>query len=71
MRLGKFTHANLNTPVYGDLDMISFWYHSESAKGTLLVAPGAVLPVKESVDEVTKLKEGKTNESVRKQKRTA
>lgn len=77
MRLANFTHANVEEApgrlarVVGDLDMISFHYYSHAAKATILLAPGAALPVTESVETVTKLKEGTKHVPTRKQKRPA
>ena len=60
--LAKLTHGTLpSTPVMADLDLIVFWYHSEGSRATHLVAAGgAVLPVTESVEQITRLKNPKT-----------
>lgn len=65
----KLTHANVKNPdtgkleaVTADLDLISFWYHSPGSRATHLVANGgAIMPVVESVEYITSLKEGKRN----------
>lgn len=55
MRLTKLTHANLKTPVFVDLDLVVAWYFSESTKSTHIVATGgAMLPVSESPEQITK-----------------
>jgi hypothetical protein len=52
----KFTHANLNTPIYLVKVLIFAWYYSEAHKSTLILsAGGAMVPVKESVEDVDKM----------------
>lgn len=58
MRLGKFTHANLASTIYADLDLLAFWYLSPANKAThLVMTGGAVVPVLESSEEVLKQKQ--------------
>lgn len=57
MKLLTFTHANLNTPLIVDAALLFSWYHSQSQRCTILIASGgAAVPVKESVEEVSRLK---------------
>ncbi len=71
MRLVKLTHANVMdesgglTTVYADIDAISFWYYSQAAKATLVLGPGAIVPVKESAEAVALLKQGETKRAKR------
>ena len=60
--LAKLTHGTLpKTPVMADLDLIVFWYYSEGSRTTHLVAAGgAIVPVSESVEQITRLKNPKT-----------
>jgi hypothetical protein len=53
MKFIAVTHANNNSIVYIPVNQIFAYYYSEGHKATLLVATGgAMIPVKESVDEV-------------------
>lgn len=56
--LVKLSHGLIpNTPVMADLDLIVFYYYSENSKATHLVAVGgATLPVMESIEQITRLK---------------
>lgn len=57
MRLARFTHANHGDPVVVDLDLLAMWYFSQAHQATHLVSTGgAIMPVKESVDEVSRSK---------------
>lgn len=58
MKLLRLTHANLHTPLIVDAALLGFIYYSESQRCTIIMlSGGAAAPVKESVEEVTKLKE--------------
>lgn len=49
----EVTHANLNSKIHVVSDLLYAWYYSEAHKATLLLASGgAMLPVKESCNEV-------------------
>ena len=51
--IAEFTHANLNQTVYVQVVQLYAYYYSEAAKATLLLASGgAIIPIKESVNEV-------------------
>jgi hypothetical protein len=53
MNLISLTHANLNTVVEVVAVQVFAYYYSQTHKATLVLAVGgAMLPVKESVDEV-------------------
>ena len=56
--LVKLTHSLIpNTPVMVDLDLVVFVYHSDASRGTHVVAVGgAIVPVTESVEQITQLK---------------
>jgi hypothetical protein len=65
LHIHTFTHANLNTPVEVLLSQLFTYYYSESHKSTLLLAiGGAMIPVKEGVDEVRKALQGLRRETV-------
>lgn len=55
--LVQLTHANKNIPIYLTKSLIFSVYYSEGSKSTHVVANGgAVVPIKESVEDVlTKL----------------
>jgi len=49
----EVTHANTNAAIFVPVSKIFAYYHSEGHKATLLLADGgAMLPVKETPDEV-------------------
>lgn len=49
----EVTHANNNSKIYVPVTQIFAYYYSEGHKATLLLATGgAMLPVKETVDEI-------------------
>lgn len=53
MKFIEVTHANQHTKVYVPVTQIFAYYYSEGHKATLLLATGgAMLPIKESPDEV-------------------
>ena len=55
----QFTHANLNTPIFVTKTQVFSLYFSETHKATLLLATGgAMIPVKESLDEARKKLQG-------------
>ena len=64
MRLVTMHHGNIpNTPVVVDVDLVFTYYHSAQAKCTYLVAQGgAVMPVSETVEQVSQLKTGMNQE---------
>lgn len=70
MTLLKFNHANLATPVYIPESLIFAHYYSPGNKATLLVASGgAIVPVSESPEEVSKkLESARTIKPVRRAK---
>lgn len=57
MKLIQLTHANLNTPLIVDAALLGAWYYSQSQRCTIvMLSGGAAAPVKESVEEVSRLK---------------
>lgn len=57
-RFPKLTHANKNTDIHIDIHQVFTAWFSLHHKATLVMADaGAMLPVKESAEEVMKLKE--------------
>ncbi len=61
MKLLTLTHANHKKPIYVDGALLFAWYYSEAHKATHIVSTaGAILPVSESVETVTQLKQGES-----------
>lgn len=55
----KLTHANTNESVMVDKSLLFAIYYSQHAAATLVVSSGgAIVPVKESVEQVVQLKAG-------------
>lgn len=56
MELLKVTHANRNNPLYIVAQQVYSYYYSEQDKAThVLATGGAIVPVKESLEEITNL----------------
>ena len=54
MKLKQYKHANIDTMIVVDLDQVFTYYYSPGHKATLLLATGgAMIPISESVEQVT------------------
>ena len=58
----NLTHANLETEIGINRDLLFSWYYSKPHKSTVLISTnGGAIPVKESVEQINNLMKGETN----------
>lgn len=60
----NLTHANLDTQVGVNRDVLFCWYYSNPHASTVLISTnGGAIPVKESVETINNLMKGNKNEN--------
>jgi hypothetical protein len=60
MRLLKFIHANTEAPVQLVAEQVFGWYYSSGQRCSLILSTGgAMVPVKETVEEISRLMQTK------------